>query len=33
MEEAIETFLLHLATTEAGSPVKIAMPDWPPMRP
>ncbi|WP_340644097.1 lanthionine synthetase LanC family protein, partial [Phenylobacterium sp.] len=27
----IASFLLHLATTEAGSPVKIAMPDWPAM--
>jgi lantibiotic modifying enzyme len=25
----IASFLLHLATTEAGAPVKIAMPDWP----
>ena len=25
----IASFLLHLATTDAGAPVKIAMPDWP----
>ncbi|WP_374346254.1 lanthionine synthetase LanC family protein [Phenylobacterium sp.] len=25
----IASFLLHLATTEAGAPVKIALPDWP----
>jgi lantibiotic modifying enzyme len=25
----IASFLLHLATTQAGAPVKIAMPDWP----
>ena len=25
----IASFLLHLATTEAGTPVKIPMPDWP----
>ena len=25
----IASFLLHLATTEEGRPVKIAMPDWP----
>lgn len=25
----IASFLLHLATTEAGTPVKIALPDWP----
>ena len=30
---AIASFLLHLATTETGRPVKIAMPDWPPLRP
>ncbi len=29
----IASFLLHLATTEAGNPVKIAMPDWPKMKP
>lgn len=29
----IASFLLHLATTETGRPVKIAMPDWPPLRP
>lgn len=28
----IASFLLHLATTEAGRPVKIAMPDWPAMK-
>jgi lantibiotic modifying enzyme len=28
----IASFLLHLATTEAGRPVKIAMPDWPTMK-
>jgi hypothetical protein len=28
----IASFLLHLATTQAGSPVKIAMPDWPKAR-
>ena len=26
------SFLLHLATTQEGRPVKIAMPDWPKMR-
>ena len=25
----IASFLLHLATTQAGAPVKIPMPDWP----
>lgn len=25
----IASFLIHLATTDAGRPVKIAMPDWP----
>jgi hypothetical protein len=25
----IASFLLHLATTDAGAPVKISMPDWP----
>jgi hypothetical protein len=28
----IASFMLHLATTEAGRPVKIAMPDWPTMK-
>ena len=25
----IASFLIHMATTDAGAPVKIAMPDWP----
>ena len=25
----IASFLIHLATTQAGAPVKIPMPDWP----
>ena len=25
----IASFLIHLATSDAGAPVRIAMPDWP----
>ena len=28
----IASFLLHLATTISGNPIKLALPDWPEMK-